>query len=216
MATKRYNQRATEHINHEPMRVRDSVIDRVRLQVEPLWKARIRSILLPVITHSRGLALAGEGFHWGRKQRIQGARIGRFSSIGSGAEFNGQVVVGDLCMLSANCAIVGNDHLIDDPKTPARIAFPSVVRPITIIEADVWIGRGVTIFEGVTIGRGSVIGAGAVITRDVPRYSVMGGVPAKILRNRFDVAGVRAAENYLYDLPNEIHEPETLTDEPCL
>lgn len=51
---------------------------------------------------------------------------------------------------------------------------------------DVWIGENVIILSGVTIGNGAVVAAGAVVTKDVPAYSIVAGVPAKILKYRFD------------------------------
>ena len=54
------------------------------------------------------------------------------------------------------------------------------------IEDDVWIGLGVTVMSGVTIGQGAIIAAKAVVTKDVPPYAIVGGVPAKVIRYRFD------------------------------
>jgi len=54
-----------------------------------------------------------------------------------------------------------------------------------VIEDDVWIGANSTILKGVTIGRGSVIAAGALVTKSCPPYSIIGGVPAKLLKTRF-------------------------------
>jgi acetyltransferase-like isoleucine patch superfamily enzyme len=54
------------------------------------------------------------------------------------------------------------------------------------IEADVWIGTGAMILGGVSIGIGSVIAAGAIVSKPVPDYAIVGGVPAKIIRFRFD------------------------------
>lgn len=55
---------------------------------------------------------------------------------------------------------------------------------------DVWIGARAIILDGVTIGDGAIVGAGAIVTRDVPPYAVVGGVPAKILRYRFEPAEI--------------------------
>ena len=66
-----------------------------------------------------------------------------------------------------------------------------------IIEDDVWIGANVTILKGVTIGRGSVVAAGAVVTKTFPPYSIIGGVPAKIIKMRFNPVEIGEHEKIL-------------------
>lgn len=67
-----------------------------------------------------------------------------------------------------------------------------------IIEKDVWIGSNVTILSGVHVGRGSTIAAGAVVNKDVPPYSVVGGVPAKVIKFYMNISDVIEHENKLY------------------
>lgn len=55
-----------------------------------------------------------------------------------------------------------------------------------VIDDDVWIGYGATIMSGIRIGQGAVIAAGAVVTKDIPPYAIVGGVPAKIIKYRFE------------------------------
>lgn len=57
-----------------------------------------------------------------------------------------------------------------------------------MIGHDTWLGHGSTILPGVTVGNGAVIGAGAVVSRDVAPYTIVGGVPARLIRERFDAA----------------------------
>jgi acetyltransferase-like isoleucine patch superfamily enzyme len=63
--------------------------------------------------------------------------------------------------------------------------FMNIENKEVIIESDVWIGARVTILGGVKIGVGAIVAAGAVVTKDVPPYSIVGGVPAKLIKYRF-------------------------------
>lgn len=67
-----------------------------------------------------------------------------------------------------------------------------------IIEGDNWIGMNTTILKGVTIGRGCIVAAGAVVNKSTPPYSIVGGVPAKILRMRFTEEQIKEHERILY------------------
>ena len=76
--------------------------------------------------------------------------------------------------------------------------------PQTIIGNDVLIGANVMVFDGVTIGDGAVIGAGAVVTKDIPPYAVAVGVPAKVVKYRFDEATIKALlEKQWWNRPEE-------------
>lgn len=79
----------------------------------------------------------------------------------------------------------------DDEKLPENDL------PI-VIEDDVWCGANVTILKGVTIGHGSVVAAGAVVTKSFPPYSIIGGVPAKLIKMRFDNEDIKRNDEILY------------------
>lgn len=80
------------------------------------------------------------------------------------------------------------DHLTNFPFDRLHgVGHRQAREPVsTIIGSDVWIGRGATILSGVLLGDGCVVAAGAVVSSDVPPMSVVGGVPAKHIRERFD------------------------------
>lgn len=82
----------------------------------------------------------------------------------------------------------GKEHIIHQNIKLNRVEYAGYNEqpPAIIIENDVWIGKDVVLKAGITIGTGSVIAQGAIVTKDVPPYSIIGGVPAKVIRKRFD------------------------------
>lgn len=76
------------------------------------------------------------------------------------------------------------------------------------IDEDVWVGTGVIILKGVHIRRGAIIAAGAVVNRDVPPYSIVGGVPAKVIRFRWSLDDIKRHEEMIYPVDSRIPEDE--------
>lgn len=111
-----------------------------------------------------------------------GIRIGEHSLIGEYNVIRGQggVTIGNRVYTSPLVQLIAVNHVFDDP------ARPFVEQGITAtgirVEDDVWIGSGAIVTDGTTIGRGAVVAAGSVVTRDVPPHTVVGGVPARVLR----------------------------------
>jgi acetyltransferase-like isoleucine patch superfamily enzyme len=93
-----------------------------------------------------------------------------------------RIVIGNYVHTGANVMIIAFNHAFDDIETP--IILQDYYDADVIIEDDVWIGGGAIILAGVTIGKGSIIAAGAVVNKDIPPYSIAGGVPAKIIKSR--------------------------------
>ena len=87
----------------------------------------------------------------------------------------GRVVIGAECMIGSHVAISSLTH----DHSAARMRDTMVAKPVAV-EDGVWIGSHAVILPGVTLGTGAVIGAGSVVTRDVPPYAIVHGVPATV------------------------------------
>jgi acetyltransferase-like isoleucine patch superfamily enzyme len=95
---------------------------------------------------------------------------------------------GNYVLMARDVAFVGrDDHRFDVVGSPVWES-PRGDTLKVVVEDDVWIGHGAIILSGVTIGRGSVVAAGAVVSKDVPAYAIVGGNPAKIIKERFTPA----------------------------
>lgn len=112
-------------------------------------------------------------------------QIGNRSSINHYTIINGEggVKIGHSVMVAAFVSMFAANHNFGDPHVPMLEQGTSTKGGIQI-EDDVWIGTHAVILDGVSIGKGSVIAAGSVVTKDVPAYSVVMGVPAKVVRSR--------------------------------
>ena len=106
--------------------------------------------------------------------------IGDHSRIGIHNTIIGPVTIGNHVNLAQGITVTALNHNFDD--TDQRIDEQGVSTKAVTIGDDVWIGANAVILPGVTIGRHAVVAAGAVVTKDVPDYCVVGGVPAKIIR----------------------------------
>lgn len=108
--------------------------------------------------------------------------IGENTTINRNTVVEGQVTIGANCSIAPNVVIVGQNHNFSD-KSQIIKAQGNSSKGI-VIQDDVWIGANASILDGVTIGEGAIVAAGAVVTKDVAPYSIVGGVPAKLLKTR--------------------------------
>lgn len=148
----------------------------------------------------------GRGFIFDPDSRFSYATIsvGDSVSIGPGADListESTIVIGNKVMFGPNVTIRGGDHNTGEIGMfmfDIRTKRPGNDLPV-VIEDDVWIGAGVIILKGVRICRGAIVAAGAVVTRDVPPYTVVAGVPARVIKVRFDLETIIEHESWLYE-----------------
>lgn len=109
--------------------------------------------------------------------------IGDHTFVGRGCEFNvtRQVVVGKHCLIASGAKFIDHDHGTEYGSLMGP--QPSTASAI-LLGDDVWVGSNAIILQGVRIGSGAIVAAGAVVRTDVGEYDVVGGVPARVLKNR--------------------------------
>jgi acetyltransferase-like isoleucine patch superfamily enzyme len=115
----------------------------------------------------------GEGLVMGNN-----SNIGPYNYIGC----SGKITIGNNVMLAPRVSIYAENHVFDNPNI--TIKAQGVAKSAVVIEDDCWIAANVVILAGVTIGKGSVIAAGSVVNDDVPAFSVVAGVPARVIKSR--------------------------------
>lgn len=140
----------------------------------------------------------------GNKTVISSSSIGKYSFVGSNG-YLPNVSIGNFCSIGNNVQVVAETHPSKGFISTSPLFYSlnkqcgttfvkeqlfterlSINGRSCIIGNDVWIGNDVRIIGGITIGDGAIVGLGAVVTKDVPPYAIVGGVPAKIIRYRFE------------------------------
>lgn len=109
--------------------------------------------------------------------------LGDYSGIGINARIHGDCTIGDHVMMGPDVVIITSNHSFDRTDIPMMFQGFEAERPV-IIGNDVWIGERVIILPGVHVGDGAILAAGAVVTKDVPPYAIVAGVPATMIKMR--------------------------------
>jgi len=148
----------------ERVKIKPLFINNKKIQIIMKKKSYIKN---DVVIQGSGTFIIGENSY-----------ISSFSVIG----VNEKVIIGDNVIIADSFSLRDTDHAFQRLDIPIRLQGIKT-SPIKI-EDDVWIGHGVIITKGVTVGTGAIIAGGAVVTKDVPAYAIVGGVPAKIIKYR--------------------------------
>lgn len=145
----------------------------------------------------------------GARVRLRQVMLGRYSYISTGSYLE-NVEVGNFSSIGPGvCNHLGNHPTrrfvstcpaFYSPTSPVpsfvdHETFPGYGGKV-MIGHDVWIGSGVLLMDGITVGNGAIIAARAVVTRDVPPYAIVGGVPARLIRFRFDEQTIQDLESF--------------------
>ena len=126
--------------------------------------------------------------------------VGRYTTISAS-------LIGNYCSIADNVTIGPGEHPLDEASTNCLLLINcgipvNLIEKDVVIENDVWIGTNAVILRGVRIGTGAVIAANAVVTKDVPEYAIVAGVPARILRYRIEKNdAVKLLDSKWWELP---------------
>lgn len=154
----------------------------------------------------------GYGNQFGKDTFIsEGAVVGSYNYFGPQVMAN-NCTISNYCSIGPGVKIGQAEHSISYWTTSQLISKKNInhslnVKP-AIIKNDVWLAANVIVLQGVKIGTGAIVGAGAVVTKDIPDYAVAVGVPAKVIKYRFDQQTIDALldTEWFEKSPNEASE----------
>lgn len=134
---------------------------------------------------------------------VENIQMAEDSSIGPGSTIyttGAKLIIKQHVITGPNLTVITGDHKyilgrwLDSVKGEEKEPFYD---QDVVIEEDVWIGCNVTILKGVTIGRSSIIAAGSLVVKDVPPYSIVGGVPAKVIKKKWSDEEIEIHDDFI-------------------
>lgn len=188
------------------------VLSRVLTQVVGKLFAKVQSIVAEYNTQKMSRLLGGGKIRVQYPFTISGADnivTGDSINIGIGATIftkRAKLIIKGHFVSGPGLTIITGDHMpivgkfLDEVTNADKEALDTMHQydQDVIIEEDVWCGANVTLLKGVTIGRGCIIAAGSVVTKDIPPYSIAGGVPCKVIRQKWTAQQIYEHERLLY------------------
>jgi acetyltransferase-like isoleucine patch superfamily enzyme len=124
--------------------------------------------------------------------------------------YKGKLIVKKYAAIGAGCIIIPGDHIptVGVPQYLAGKLHINDVDGEIVIGEDAWVGAGTILLSHCQIGRGAIVAAGAVVTKSIPPYAVVAGVPAKIIATRFSVEQILQHESILYPVEERMSQVE--------
>ncbi len=164
----------------------------LKLGISFVWAFLRAQFLRIFLGHVGKLVLIQDGFDFNFGKNIW---LGNFVYINHDVEIYAQgakVRIGNYSMIGPGSFICTYNHNFDEWSQP--IYFQGKNYQDITIEEDVWVGAKVVILPGVRVGRGAIVSAGSIVTKDVESYSIVGGVPARLIKMRFDEESILKAK----------------------
>lgn len=173
----------------KPKQVLASIFLKVPRKLNSILRDSIKARLL-----AASFASCGSGFRIGVGCEISGNEnviVGNNVNLGSHAcilATKAKLILGNDVFFGPHVTVVTGDHRIDILDRPMALISDDEKLPENdqdvVFAGDNWVGSNAVILKGVTIGRGAVVASGAVVNKDVQEYSIVGGVPAKVIGSR--------------------------------
>ncbi len=110
-------------------------------------------------------------------------KIGNHVRINENVFLQGEIIIGNHVMIAPYTAIYTNAHEHKNTTIPMVLQGETPTKMVTICN-NAWLGRNVVVLPGITVGEGAIVGANSVVTKDVAPFTIVGGVPAKLIKER--------------------------------